>query len=99
MRIKKVTSYVKPSRIDSESSPTTIYVNKNITVDKKVDMIDGLPKEMNVYTYDMYMYTRAEFELIEQFIAQDEEMEHMKHTINTLEKSVAELTRVVRTLV
>lgn len=94
MRIKKVTSYVEPKRVDGESSPTTVYVNKNIRHDKKIDFIDGMSKEMDVYTYDMYMYSKSEFELVEQFIAQADELEELKDKVRRLESSVEDLTRV-----
>ena len=81
MRIKKgMVSYTQPVHIDSESSPTTVYINKNIKRSSKqlLEVESGKFKDVEIYTYDMYIYTKDEFELVEQFLENDE----LLHSIN-----------------
>lgn len=102
MEKKRVTAFVEPQHIDSDSSPTTVYINKNVvkTIDTK--LVDGEFVDYPVFTYDQYKYTRAEFELVEQFIENDEKMDIIVNKydkrISILEQTIADLSDKINKL-
>lgn len=56
---KLVSSNDKPSLLDDFSSPTTIYIRRNITESTKIDEITG--KEYTEYQYEERKMTPTEY--------------------------------------
>ena len=56
----KSESNTKPVEIDVESSPTTVYIRKNIVEDERTDI--GTGETMLVYTYDEAKTPKDEYD-------------------------------------
>lgn len=55
----KSQSNIKPQALDETSSPTTTYINKNIT-EIEVEMMD---EKVKMFEYDVIQYTKDEYKL------------------------------------
>ena len=102
MRVKKgMVSYIEPVRIDTESSPTTVYMARNIkkVEEPKLEVETGKFKDVTMYTYDLYIYTRAEFELVEEYLYIEHEHDEMIDKINHLEKDNFRLNETMNLLI
>ena len=63
MKTFKSESGTMPLPIDDISSPTTVYVNENVT---EVERTDEMTGETNtVYQYDVRLFTREEWERLQ----------------------------------
>ena len=58
---KRVSSYTKPMLVDQSSSPTTVYVNKNVKATPN-PIVEGKVLDATLYEYDQYMDTEAKLE-------------------------------------
>ena len=91
MIIKRVSSYVKPMLVDQSSSPTTVYVNKNVkTIENPV--VEGKTLEgQTLYEYDQFSYNREEFTLIEQYLDTESRLERVLNEMAELKARVEKL--------
>ena len=63
MKTFKSESGTMPLPIDDISSPTTVYVNENVTEVERTDEITG--ETTTVYQYDVRLFSREEWEKLQ----------------------------------
>ena len=63
MKTFKSESGIMPLPIDDISSPTTVYVNENVTEVERTDEETG--ETSTVYRYDVRLYSREEWEKLQ----------------------------------
>ena len=63
MKTFKSESGIMPQAIDDTSSPTTVYVNENVTEVERTDEMTG--ETSTVYRYDVRLYSREEWERLQ----------------------------------
>lgn len=77
---KDVHSFVKPVEIDDSSSPTTVYINKNIRY-KKEDKTE-------LWIFDSYAYSIDEYLAILPYIQSYRELNEFKNNYKKLAEEV-----------
>ena len=63
MKTFKSESGIMPLPIDDTSSPTTVYVNENVTEVERTDEMTG--ETITVYQYDVRLFSREEWEKLQ----------------------------------
>ena len=63
MKTFKSESGTMPLPIDDTSSPTTVYVNENVTEVERTDEMTG--ETTTVYQYDVRLFSREEWEKLQ----------------------------------
>lgn len=87
---KRVSSYTKPMLVDQSSSPTTVYVNKNVKATPN-PIVEGKVLDATLYEYDQFSYNREEFTLIEQYMDTEAKLENLLSRLAKLEAKINEL--------